>query len=154
MEDKSISNEFTINQMLVVEEDVRFYIQQIESNERLALISSASIWAFVASLQWNNALSIVIWLPTVIVFILSIKRLMLAKTIHAKTEYLKDVEQKLNLQDGVGWNTFWAKHKYGKWKHNKSYLKWWGRIFWIILLLTNIAIAYFFPFQSILKVST
>jgi hypothetical protein len=86
MDNKSILNEFTINQMMVVEEDVRFYIQQIESNERLALISSASIWAFVASQQWNSVLSIIIWLPAVIVLVLSIKRIMLAKTIHAKTE--------------------------------------------------------------------
>jgi len=151
MEDKSIINEFIIEQMMVVEGDVRFYIQQIESNERLALIASASIWSFVATQHWNNVLSIIIWIPTIIVLILSIKRIMLAKTIHAKTEYLKDVEQKMNLQNGIGWNTYWAKHKYGKWKNNKSYLKWWGRIFWITLLLANFAIACLFPFQSILK---
>ena len=112
MDNKSIFNECTIYQMIVVEEDVRFYIQQIESNKRLTLISSASIWAFVASQRWNDVFSIVIWLPAVIVLILSIKRIMLAKIIHAKTEYLKDVEEKLNLNEGIGWNTFWAKHKY------------------------------------------
>ena len=82
---------------------------------------------------------------------LSIKRILLAKTIHAKTEYLKDVEKKLELEAGLGWNTFWSKHKYGKWKGNKSYLKWWGRLFWSLLLIANTLIAYFVPFESFLK---
>lgn len=149
--DTNFTNQFIMSQMTTIEEDVRYYIDQLESNERFAIISSASIWAFIASLKWNVALSIVIWIPAIIVFYLAIKRIMLTKTIHAKTEYLKDVEKKLNLDAGMGWNTFWAKHKYGKWKGNKSYLKWWGRFFWTSLLISNILIAYLVPFQNILK---
>jgi hypothetical protein len=150
VEDKNFEKDFIVSQMTVVEEDVRYYIDQLESNERFAIISSASIWAFIASLKWNIVLSVVIWIPTVIVFYLAIKRIMLTKTIHAKTEYLKDIEKKLNLEDGMGWNTFWDNHKYGKWKGNKSYLKWWGRFFWISLFIVNILIAYFVPFKMIL----
>ena len=149
--DTNFTNQFIMSQMTTIEEDVRYYIDQLESNERFAIISSASIWAFIASLTWNVALSIVVWIPAIIVFYLAIKRIMLTKTIHAKTEYLKDVEKKLNLDSGMGWNTFWAKHKYGKWKGNKSYLKWWGRFFWTSLLISNILIAYLVPFQNILK---
>lgn len=152
MVDKKLSDKFILSQMSVLEEDVRYYIDQIESNERFALISTASIWAFVASQDWNNALSIVIWIPVIMVAFLSIKRILLAKTIHAKTEYLRDVEKKLELDEGLGWNTFWSKHKYGKWKGHKSYLKWWGRFFWSLLLIGNALIAYFIPFESILKV--
>jgi hypothetical protein len=151
MFDKKVSNDFILNQMTIIEEDVRYYIEQIESNERFALISTASIWVFVASQHWNNALSIVIWIPTIIVLSLAIKRILLAKTIHAKTEYLKDVESKLELDEGLGWNTFWSKHKYGKWAGNKSYLKWWGRFFWSSLFIGNFLIACFVPFQDILK---
>ena len=108
MANKKVSDEFILSQMTVVEDDIRYYIDQIESNERFALISTASIWVFVASQQWNNVLSIIIWIATIIVLILSIKRILLAKTIHAKTEYLKDVEKNLELEEGLGWNTFWS----------------------------------------------
>jgi len=86
MEDKKFEKDFIINQMTLVEEDVRYYIDQLESNERFAIISSASIWAFIASLKWSVILNVVIWIPTVIVFYLAIKRIMLTKTIHVKTE--------------------------------------------------------------------
>jgi len=153
MEDKNFTNEFTMSQMNIQEEDVRYYIDQLESNERFAMICSASIWVFISSLKWNVALNVVIWIPAIIVFYLAIKRLMITKTIHAKTEYLKEVEKELNIDEQIGWNTFWAKHKYGKWKGNKSYLKWWGRLFWSSLFIVNILIAYFVPFENILKVS-
>ena len=68
MVDKKVSDEFILSQMTVIENDIRYYIDQIELNERFALISTASIWVFVASQQWNNILSIVIWIPTIIVF--------------------------------------------------------------------------------------
>lgn len=147
---EDLKKDFIVSQMSVLEEDIRFYIEQLESNERFAIISSASIWAFLATIKWNIVVNVIIWIPTIIVFYLAIKRIMLAKTIHAKTEYLKDLEKKLGLEEGIGWNTFWANHKYGKWKGNKSYLKWWGRIFWISLFIVNVSIACFVPFKTIL----
>jgi len=73
MVDKKVSDEFILSQMTVIENDIRYYIDQIELNERFALISTASIWVFVASQQWNNILSIVIWIPTIIVFFYLLK---------------------------------------------------------------------------------
>ena len=150
-EDKGI--DYLIEENLKLKEQSLFFLNQIELNESLTLFSSGVIWAFIATTKWNNVLNIIIWLPSLITVAFFLKRIMLSKTISALGDYFRRSEQKISELTGVeaGWESYWKIHKYEKSAMKRSYMVWWGRLFWLILFIGNTALALFFPFQEILS---
>ena len=149
-EDQGIA--FLTEESIKLREEVIFFLKQIEANERFALFSSGAVWALVASMKWNDAMNIIIWMPSIITIVFFIKRKMLTKTLGNIGEYIKNTEKIISEKSSIelGWETYWAKHKEDNLKFNSSYMKWWGNIFWVFVLVTNISLAIFFPFNEFL----
>lgn len=114
---------------------------QVAAIEKLALISSGVIWAWLATHQWNPLYSVIIWIPTIIVSLLSIKLYLLGKSIRSIQYYIVEVEKKFGL-DNLGWQNWKTTNK-------KKYLAMWAWLYWLLLFIANSSIAIFFPFHSL-----
>lgn len=150
MEDKSIG--YLTEEAGKLRELITTLLNQIEENEKFSLFSSGAIWALVASLKWNDTMNIVIWIPSIIALVFSIKRMMLAKTIIVLRDYIRKTEGIISEKIGtsVGWESYWQDHKNERSFLKKGYMRWWGNIFWLLILLSNILLALFFPFKDFL----
>ncbi len=125
------------------------HLSNIELLEKNALLISGAIWVLIASITWVESLKIIIWFPSILTAIFYIKLKMLTLTIHLIGEYLIKLENQLSLPNDLGWQNYWNIHKYKHSRFKKSYLKFWGGIYWMSLFMGNTLVALYFPFQTI-----
>lgn len=144
--------QFLGQEVLKLRDEIVFLLGQIEANEKLTLFSSGAIWTIIATMNWNDALAIVVWLPAVITGFMFVKRIMISKTIKILASYIKDIEQKLSHESRqrIGWESYYQDYKKQNYIYGKSYMSWWGHVFWGSLFTINTLIAILFPFQAVL----
>lgn len=148
MKEESNNHYFLVEEIKSLRGEIDLFLKQVEENEKLAIFSSGVIWSLVVSIKWNDALNIIIMIPSIITIVLYIKRSMLLKTIKKISTYIKLSEN--ILSNSLGYNAGWENYR-SRHKDKQQYMKWWARLFWLILFLTNTSLALFFPFQEILK---
>lgn len=143
MDNKEFDKEFLIEEQHDIYNQATWIINQTAILERLALMSSSVIWAWVASHSWNSLYEIIIWFPSIIVVLLYIKVFLLGKSLRGIQAYFLEVENSFNIKE-LGWQ---------KWKttHSKKYMTIWVGIYWLFLLVANTLIAILFPFSEFIS---
>ena len=116
-------------------------INQVAILEKLALLSSGAIWAWIATQQWNELYEIIIWFPSVVVVVFFIKVFFIGLSLRKLSSYIRQVESYFEVGE-LGWQNW-------RIKHSKKFMSAWATIYWLILFITNTSIALFFPFKSL-----
>lgn len=141
---KTILPEATREFMLADFEDRRADILQridrIEGQIRIGLVSSGAIWTWVLT-HPGPLMKIAVWVPTCLVLYLTTAWLTQHFAILGIARYVKALEEKFFLPDGIGWET-----------NLKQYQRTWlepvTHAFWVVLLASNIIGSSYFTFVS------
>jgi len=141
MNKKEFDKEFLISEQHDIYNQATWIINQIATLEKLALISSSVIWAWIASHTWNNLFLLITWLPSIIVLLLFIKVFLLSKSLKGIQNYFLEIENSFNIK-GLGWQQWKA-------KNSKKFMTIWAGIYWLFLFSANTLIAIFFPFSEL-----
>jgi hypothetical protein len=127
----------------LLNERVRWYLEEQDKLETLGLVASGAIWAFAVSLTWSPALSYLVWVPAIISFALFIKSLLLTAALKEAFDYIYRIEELYRLPAGTGWVHHFR-------KTGKRVKRRWRAAFWSLLVTGNVMIALFAPLRELL----
>lgn len=117
-------------------------IRQIDNNERYALVVTGIFWSWLISTK-QSPNYLLTWIPTIIVGYFFIKWRLLSKSITEIAEYIKKVEEIIDLPHSLGWE-----RRQTSIRIKFTYLYW---IYWLLLLLINATLSLFIPLVGIIN---
>ena len=135
-------SEYMLGEASVMGERIQWYLEQQENLETTAILGSGAIWAFVLALNWSEAVSYLTWIPFFVCLLLAIKSQIFTRTINEAFDYLSDLEDHFGMAT-YGWVHFFRARS-GRYKRR------WRNSFWALIVLANMSVALFVPFESLL----
>jgi hypothetical protein len=122
---------YLLEEAKLINERVKWYLEQQEKLETQGLFASGAVWAFKLSQPVTPAMEYVTWLPVILVSVLFVKSLLFTEALKEAFRYLERLEDLSDVPEGMGWaHNFRLQGKRLKRK--------WRKTFWIILILANL----------------
>lgn len=125
---------YLLQEAKLMNERVRWYLEQQEKLETQGLFASGAVWAFILSRPFTTTLEYATWLPLILTSVLFIKSLLFTEALKESFSYIEKLEVLCDVPDDMGWaRTFRL--------HGKRLKRRWRKSFWAILVLGNLAAA-------------
>lgn len=125
---------YLLQEAKLMNERVKWYLEQQEKLETQGLFASGAIWAFVLSRPFTPTLEYVTWLPFVLTLVLFVKSLLFTEALKESFAYIEKLEALCEVPANMGWaRTF---RLYGKKLKRR-----WRKAFWVGLVIGNLIAA-------------
>jgi hypothetical protein len=125
---------YLLQEANLMNERVKWYLEQQEKLETQGLFASGAVWAFILSRPFTTPSQYVTWLPVILTSVLFVKSLLFTEALKESFSYIEKLEALSDVPEDMGWaRTF---RQYGRRLKRR-----WRKAFWITLVLGNLAAA-------------
>src|ERR1051326_1746263 len=94
---------YLLQESKVMNERVKWYLEQQEKLETQGLFASGAIWAFVLSRPFTPTFEYVTWLPVVLTLVLFVKSLLFTEALKESFAYIEKLEALCEVPANMGW---------------------------------------------------
>ncbi len=113
-------------------------IDQIVNDQRYGILATGAFWAWIVTHSVTESLAWLAWVPTLLCVFFLIKWWVFYVATSRLLEYLRLVESKFELPDGLGWSTNFP-------NYGRDVLGCFTTLFWIVLTILNVLAAVYYP---------
>lgn len=129
------AKEFLLAEFEALRAEIDALRESVQTCANFAIVSSAAFWAWLVTHNgWQGRYWFITYIPAAMAVLFGLRWIALVRVAIQAGEYIRKVETTLNLPQGLGWESHLAKNR-------NHVLTYWHAVYYVALLLGNLAIA-------------